>query len=530
MLIGKNIGEAFRRSVDARSRLAIWAANHINSPLISKLGLTHIPGGAADASGTKMLRVDGPGLVWENLTIDWQRIDSPYGLAASTTAMTPVTQMMPVPVHRVFNVAPVSITSAFCEMTGVLYDPVYAAESLGLFRRNMDKVSGPKLCRTFCEPLVAADSVNDMVCYDADGNFAGRYVVFCGDAFEAKLFKYTDWPEIGYFMFAPRESAIYAPFDCDGTFTVNANVARANPGMGWLCTAGGLDKLPWRIIQRYGVKARIVWAEFPDDPLLTKNNFAEAFAIATEAKRRCAAMQILRATATAYRPDGLWDAQECLLEDREIKKLARRFRLKIDQVWCGFPGEIDFGDEPQARQVSPFWESNRVAVFYGLGSVEFMLEVLTPRITPWIACGRVLAVVDKKDNLLARRIREASGNTTRVVPFEVFDDKDTDALIEKFQSEVDMILVVPPRGEKEFFNQTGYELCSQAGLPVGIFSRSEDAPRQDAETVHYCVAKHPSADDVFCVKNMNINTITKYTFSLSGVKVAPGAENDMRKE
>ena len=68
MLIGKiQIGDAPVRRIDAQSRLAIWAANHSNSPLISKLGLTHISGGVVNAFGTKMLRADGPGLVLEKI-------------------------------------------------------------------------------------------------------------------------------------------------------------------------------------------------------------------------------------------------------------------------------------------------------------------------------------------------------------------------------------------------------------------------------------------------------------------------------
>ena len=116
----------------------------------------------------------------------------------------------------------------------------------------------------------------------------------------------------------------------------------------------------------------------------------------------------------------------------------------------------------------------------------------------------------------------------RVATFEVF--KDHDAFIEEVVPAVDMVFVVPPRDEKAFSAQAVDELYALAGLPVGIFSRSEDAPQQRADTVNYYVAKHLSADGVFCVKNMNCKMITKYMFSLSGVEVTPGTEDETREE
>ena len=157
-----------------------------------------------------------------------------------------------------------------------------------------------------------------------------------------------------------------------------------------------------------------------------------------------------------------------------------------------------------------------------------MLEFLAPRLTPWISCGRVLVVVDEKERLLAKKIHTHGDDKVQVATYEVF--KEQDAFIEKVAPAVDMVFVVPARDEKQFHTQAAYELCAQAGLPVGIFLRSEDAPQQDADTMLYCVAKYPSADGVFRVKDMNSHTITKYMFSLSGVEVTPGREDETIKE
>ena len=523
MLIGKSNGcDAFRRYVDAQSRLSVWIANHVKSPLISKLGLTHIPGGGAvDASGTKMLYASGPGLVLE------KDVAEPGIVPVGGFLLPP---QAPVVRHReLVDIAPGCIPLAFREVIGG--DPIYKAEKLGLFSRDMDKVSGPKLGRYFCESEAVADGFFNFPCYNEDGSFKARYVLFGSSVCEVKNFKYTDCPQRCFFLFKPKVSAVFAPPNCDGTFTTNANIAVNNLGMGWIGTAGGVEQIDWGIIRRFGKDARLLCPVFSDDQLQTYSCFKETFFIATEAKRRGIAMKIVQAKATVEtRYGGMWEAQESVLDDRKAKKMARKYGLKIDPVWNGLPGEIDFDEEPLARRkVSPFWDGNRFAVFFGKISGDFMVEILARQHKSRLFRGRVLVIVDEKDLALAARVHAVGGSRVRVATFEVCKDKDVFA--EDVPSETDLVFMVPPSGgnEMKIISPAILNICAQLGLPVGIFSRSEDAPQQEADTVHYYVAKHPSADGAFCVKNMNINTITKYTFSPSGVEVAPGAENDMRE-
>lgn len=525
MWITKNNGDdAFRRRVDAVSRVTIWAMNHANSPQIAKLGLSHLPGIAIDVSGTNVLHGGGPGLTMEINYAAAAEPDFRGGLPALTTPTMPMT---PSSFQRVFfDVTSSNSPSLFQEMAGG-YDPLYTAKKLGLLKRNMDQGSGPKLVRAFCDSRIPADGINDMVCCDANGDFAGRYILLNGTVFEAKYFKYVDSPAGGYFLFTPNESAIYAPFCCSGVFTANANIASHNLRVGWICTAGGAEKLGREVLARFENGAQIVWAEFPDDLLLTKDNFAETFAIATEAKRRGVAMKIIRATATACRSDGWWDAQERVLDDREIKKVARRFKLKIDQVWCGLPGEIDFDNESRVRKVPPFWDGNRISEFFGKKSDDFLLEVLTQRLTPWVDCGRVLVIVDEKDLGLARQIHAAGGDQVRIFTSNLLSDRAFFA--EKVPDVADMVFIITPADEKSDLPKT-CEVCAQARLPVGIFSRNEDASLREADVVHYCVKKLSSSTaDVFCVKNMGSDAITEYTFSPIGVAETPGSEENMRK-
>ena len=539
MLIIKTNGDnAFVRRVDAESRVTVWAVNRANSPLISKLGLTHVLGGAADASGMKMLHTTGPGV---NMILhDSSMQPGQFGLQPQMQYLQPAGQFglqpqsqyfpatRPSAILQFYPVSPQNLASAIRDLTG-MFDLVSFAEKQNLFSRDMDKVTGPKLCRCFCDLTHLADGFN-LACFNADGSFKARFVLFGNSVFEVKWFKYTDSPEKGYILFAPKISAVYAPLNCDGIFTTDANLASANflMDMGWLCTAGGVENLDWEIIRHYGKNARLVWTVFPDDPLLTRNQFAEAFAIVTEARRKGIDMKVLRAEATVQFWN-MWRLQESLLDDREIKKLARKYGLEIDPIWNGLPGEFDFDDAPPVRAVPPFWTGNRVAVFFGKRSTAFMKELVIPRITPWIDCGRVLVIVDEKDRELARQIHVAGGSKVRAFSFDVFKDKNV-------LSQVDMIFIVPPCGDSEMKVVTPaiLDVCAQTKLPVGIFSRSEDASQQEiaADTVLYNVAKSKDAEDVFFARDININSdvITRYKFSPAGVEEALVTKDDMKKE
>ena len=111
--------------------------------------------------------------------------------------------------------------------------------------------------------------------------------------------------------------------------------------------------------------------------------------------------------------------------------------------------------------------------------------------------------------------------------------KDEHVFLGRVPSQADMIFVVPPCGDSEMKAITPeiLNVCTQTGLPVGIFSRGEDAPRQEIapDAVLYCVAKSKSAENLFCVKNMKENSIVNYKFSPSGVEETPGSEEDMSK-
>ena len=159
-----------------------------------------------------------------------------------------------------------------------------------------------------------------------------------------------------------------------------------------------------------------------------------------------------------------------------------------------------------------------------------MQEFVTQRTTPWIDCGRVLLVVDEKDRKTARQMRTLGGGKIRSVTFDAFNKN---AFLEKVPSKADMIFIVPPLGDSEMkaIIPEILDACTQTGLPVSIFSRSEDAPQQETavDTVFYCVAKSPSTEDVFSVKNMKSNSIVNYKFSPAGVEETPGTEEDMSK-
>ena len=518
MLITKNNGDdAFRQRIDEMSRVTVWATNRCGSLMISKIGLTHIPGGVVDSSGMNIIHANGPGLTLEKNIVAGEGILPVGKSSALTTPMTSTALQ-----RALFDITPNNISSALDEITGG-YDPGFVAKNLNLITRNMDNVSGPKLCRAFCDPKIWIDGLVNMECRDAKGNFTGRYVLLNGSVFEAKYFKYTDLPYGAYSLFTPSKSVIYIPPNCNGCFTTNANIAVGNPGMGWVGTADGVERVDWEILKRFGKGCRLVWPVFRDNLLLSKNNFAEVFNIATEAKHEKINMKIIRAEATVEARYGMWEAQESLLDDHEVKKFARKYGLKIDPVWDDLPGEINF-EGAWVPLRPPFWNGNHVAVFFGKKSFDFLQKYIEPTS---MASSKALVVFDDKDKPMAKRFSAAGGRNVRFATSCVFNDKE--AFLEKVPAIADIVFIVVS-DEMKWDLQTALELCDLAELPVGIFSQSEDEPQQEtaSETV-YCVMRSQSAEDVFSIKNMENNSIVNYKFSPSGVEETPGTEEDMRK-
>ena len=101
---------AFIRRIDAQSRVAIWAVNHADSPLISKIGLTHVLGGAVDASGLKMLHTAGPGL-----TLEKNELLPCSGLISYGSSMLPAMQWQ----KNFTEIHPNGIASAVSEKSPV---------------------------------------------------------------------------------------------------------------------------------------------------------------------------------------------------------------------------------------------------------------------------------------------------------------------------------------------------------------------------------------------------------------------------
>ena len=302
--------------------------------------------------------------------------------------------------------------------------------------------------------------------------------------------------------------------------------------MGWLCTAGGVENLDWEIIRRYEKNVRLVWTVFSDDALLTRNLFAEVWAIVTEAKRHGMKMNILQATAMVINPISQlfnlveWQAQERLLDDREVKKLAQKYGLEIDPVWNGLPGEIDFDDEPPVREVPPFWNGNGFAEFYGKKADELMLEFFEPRIKPWIPIGRIWLIIDKQDKQLARKARSTKKSHVRVATFEIFDDPER--LQNEIRTETDLMFIVLP----ENGIPTGIlDKCADIGVPVGVFSRKEDQNSllDGYDATAFVVKKNTDLEKVFYIKNMKNGKIEKFKFFPSGVEETTGTEEEMSK-
>jgi len=236
---------------------------------------------------------------------------------------------------------------------------------------------------------------------------------------------------------------------------------------------------------------------------------------------------MLKATAREKKSGDFWEAEEELLPDQSVKKLARNYGIRIDPVWKnGLPGEIDFDEEPQVRQVTPFWDGNIFAEFYGKKSDEFMLELFSLVFSNWGPFDRIWLIIDSQDKQLAQKARRAVMTQLKVATFEIFDD------LEGFQKEIwtesDLIFIVAP--EKSIPDGV-FDKCANMNVPIGIFSGKEEQNflLEGYGVTKIIVKKFSGSERVFCIKNMKNGKIEKCKFHLGAVIATPGTEDDMSK-
>ena len=506
--------EFFERLIDAMSRVIIWVINHSRSPEISKLGLTKVADGFTNWNGSAIIHTGGPGIVAEI-----NHIHENHQL--------PLGNLLCAQQKNFYNVFPQEMGRVLLD-AGANIDWIYVAKKLNLFEQDADNISGPKLYRSFVDSLCTLGLLEaDFTCYDSYGVFHSRYTIINDCVFELKAFKFRDRPEIFLLPFIPQGNAIYIPWNFNGIFTTDPVIARRNclAGIGWIYKVGGAENTDWKIFEKKQITPQFLWIHFTDDSWCSKNNFAEVFALATEAKRRKIKFKIFQATANASGEDWI-EAEAFELDESTIKQQAIKYKLKIDQVWIGLPGEIDFY-ENNSGTGGPFgalMQGCRVAECFGKRSTDFMLKLLEHLNN--IIFGKILTIVPAEEQCLAKKTHQTGSNNVTVATYKVFDNKEVFSgdIPEKFSA----VFVIYKNNDKRF-SDVELSLCKETGLPVMIFSDREIAQLSGRDIAHCCIKKHRREENTFFVKCMETADIEKYHFSLLELKQSPAEETEMGK-
>lgn len=529
MLIRKvKKNEGFIKTIDAGSRLSVWGVNHGDSPQIAKLGLSKTSEGIVSRDGKTVILTDSPGLtsgafitpseIRQLCEAVPQFANLPDQLGAYCLTCC----------KKLRDIAPPEIIHVFRYM-GSDVDIVYAAEKMGLNRRDMDKVSGPKLYRSFSDSAPYYGLTEQTFgCIKADGTFSALYGFVWNEIFELKTFKFSNSPDEYLLPFAPTTSAVEIPSGFNGVFSTDALTVKSYnsdltiPGMmGWLLITNGVADLDWTKIEREASNASILWTDFPDDPLLSKNNFAEAVAIVTEAKRRDIQLSIMRATAMTEYQNGWYMSKKRNLEDFQIKKIAKKYNLDLDPVWDDFPSEICNGNNEKS-DIPKFWHWDFYSGFYGKNTFKFLQKLL--EYFSKHADKNILVLVPEKAKNLGRRFIN-KGKTT-VATYAALNDEDL--FLKKALSRIDAILIVEVSSVKENFTEEMLRTCLRTDLPIGIFFDGDDAKPHWSEWTSECNLVRSIDSNIFFVKTINKETVKKYNFAGAKLKVEQATEEDMR--
>lgn len=525
--VKKNKG--FIKAIDAFSRLSIWAINHGNSPKITKLGLSKTSEGIVSRDGRIVLMTDNPGLTTSSSGFINQ------GVLALNYGMGPQFANLPDSMGaycqpfcpKLTDIAPPEILRVFQTM-GSDVDIVYTAEKIGLNHRDMDKVSGPKLYRSFSDSDLYRWAMNGAFrCTKADGTFNALYGFVWDEIFELKTFKFANTPEEYLLPFAPMTSAVHIPLNFNNVFCTDATTVICSssdistPRLGWLLTTYGAENLDWEKIKGETFNASILWADFPDEPLLSKSNFVETLAVVTEAKRRNIKFNIMRATASSEVNNNWYTSVTTTLSESEIKKIAKRYKLDLDPIWNDFPGEI-YCENGNESGTPAFWHWEFYSGFFGKNVFTFMqkqIEHLAKN-----ADKNILVLVPEKSKKLGRMFGCIDEQKIKAASYAALEDKEL--FLKKARNFADIIFIA--ESAKENFTEEMLKTCLRTDIPVCIFSNNEDINSQWSEWTSENYLVRVFDVNVFAVKGMNAANIKKYDFSGAELSVSQATEEDMR--
>lgn len=508
---------------DATSKVIIWAINHADSPEISRLGnLTHIPfQGFSNSDGTILVNTNSLGITLISGSM-------------SLSCNYPVIQPAPL----LYNITPREFQSILQEILGNI-DYVALAEKLCLEQMDMDSITG-KLIRSYAELSIPRPLIVEtpLPIKNTTGNLQFLYCHDQGNIYEMKFFKYNDYQEEYPFLFKPRQSGVWVPEYSLSTnpwqFSTSIHIAQANPGRGWICTAGGADNLKWEIFRH--IHSEIILPYYPSDPLFNRTALSKIWPILTEAKRRNIKMRVRQVKAqetnpmAPYMSEWVDDNETTILEESELKKRASEQGIKLDPIWFSKPYEIFLQQKKYTGSLPFFLPTGLIASFEGDRVDLFMRELLKYLSGKTKEHRNIVVVIPRgHDGYVQKFLCCLEENTAiTIVNTEILNNEQEFEmkLLEK-KAEIVFFYAVKDDFCKDF--ERGIGLTIQAELPIAIFlpaTESESPLREVADHSYGVVGNNPATG--FCVKNIDTNEIKKYLFVPNGdVRIEPGTEEDM---
>ena len=381
--------------IDARSRIAVYMANHADSPLIAQLGnLSHDAFRGGFISGDGCMAVSGDASCIMMLpasqafypTAIQQPVCTslvPFQTSMPVPVSAPQALSYPVPASQSSNVPMLpqikslrahELPEVLTGMTGQ-YDFIFLCRKLGLDKIDFDNYNTGIYIRCFEDNKITILPAGwiGLPVRDHLGSFLRMNVLFYGAVFELKDFKYVDRFELppDPFLFKPEHSGVWFPdvimpgesviLDPD----VNAVWNRTSPGNAGLIVAGDIAEIDYKIFPGHPVQ--LVWRS---DTFQSRNLFAVALSFLAEAKKHGVEVSLLKCSGSS-------PANE-ILDWLQVRKQALSYGLDIPAPLK----EIGYVFIPTAyeefipQDIPFFWSKGCSTLFFGSGYKAILTKLL----------------------------------------------------------------------------------------------------------------------------------------------------------
>ena len=381
--------DRFVLDVDARSRIAVYMANHADSPLIAQLGnLSHdaFRGGFFSGDGCMAVSGDASSIQMLPASQAFYPTAIPQSVCTSLvpsqtsmpmTVSAPQALSYPVPASQSSNalMLPQIKSLRAHELPDVLEqnDYIFLCDRLGLDKIDFDNFNTGIFIRTFFENKIPTPpGWIRLPVYDHLGSFLRMNVLFNGSVFELKVFKYFDRDDLYPLRFKPEHSGVWFPDVIQSGKTivldpdVNAVWNRTSPGNAGLIDAGDIAGIDYKIF--HGHPVQLVWRS---DTHQSQKRFAGALSFLAEAKKHGVDVSILKCSGSSRTNE--------ILDLLATIKQARCYGLDIPAVLkeTGYVHVSTPQEEFIPDDIPFFWSRGGSTLFFSPGYKAMLKKLLT---------------------------------------------------------------------------------------------------------------------------------------------------------